>query len=133
MQMNGLNELITVAKYWRRWSDPRLIVLVLNNRDLNEVTWEDPDARDVLALGSISCLTFKLEVVVPVARVHAGRPSSSPRPTSEPLPPSFRPKPSSSPSSVSPSSAARSESSSRPSSSGPGRLTGSVGSISRRR
>jgi len=40
MQMNGLNELITVAKYWRRWSDPRLIVLVLNNRDLNLVTWE---------------------------------------------------------------------------------------------
>ena len=40
MQMNGINELITVAKYWRRWSDPRLIVLVLNNRDLNQVTWE---------------------------------------------------------------------------------------------
>ena len=40
MQMNGINELITVAKYWRRWSDPRLIVLVLNNRDLNLVTWE---------------------------------------------------------------------------------------------
>jgi pyruvate dehydrogenase (quinone) len=40
MQMNGLTELITVAKYWRRWSDPRLIVLVLNNRDLNLVTWE---------------------------------------------------------------------------------------------
>jgi len=40
MQMNGINQLITVAKYWRRWSDPRLIVLVLNNRDLNYVTWE---------------------------------------------------------------------------------------------
>jgi pyruvate dehydrogenase (quinone) len=40
MQMNGINELITVAKYWQRWSDPRLIVLVLNNRDLNQVTWE---------------------------------------------------------------------------------------------
>ena len=40
MQMNGINELITIAKYWRRWSDPRLIVLVLNNRDLNQVTWE---------------------------------------------------------------------------------------------
>ena len=40
MQMNGLAELITVAKYWRRWSDPRLPVLVLNNRDLNQVTWE---------------------------------------------------------------------------------------------
>ena len=40
MQMNGLNELITVAKYWHRWSDPRLIFLVLNNRDLNQVSWE---------------------------------------------------------------------------------------------
>jgi pyruvate dehydrogenase (quinone) len=40
MQMNGINELITISKYWQRWSDPRLIVLVLNNRDLNQVTWE---------------------------------------------------------------------------------------------
>jgi pyruvate dehydrogenase (quinone) len=40
MQMNGINELITIAKYWMQWSDPRLIVLVLNNRDLNQVTWE---------------------------------------------------------------------------------------------
>jgi pyruvate dehydrogenase (quinone) len=40
MQMNGINELITIAKYWRSWSDPRLDVLVLNNRDLNMVTWE---------------------------------------------------------------------------------------------
>ncbi|HEV8054444.1 MAG TPA: thiamine pyrophosphate-requiring protein, partial [Candidatus Limnocylindrales bacterium] len=40
MQMNGMNELITVAKYWQRWSDPRLIVAVLNNQDLNQVTWE---------------------------------------------------------------------------------------------
>ena len=41
MQMNGINELITISKYWREWSDPRLIVLVLNNRDLNMVTWEE--------------------------------------------------------------------------------------------
>jgi pyruvate dehydrogenase (quinone) len=40
MQMNGMNELITIAKYWEQWADPRLIVLVLNNRDLNQVTWE---------------------------------------------------------------------------------------------
>ena len=40
MQMNGLNELITIAKYWREWKDPRLVVLVLNNQDLNQVTWE---------------------------------------------------------------------------------------------
>jgi pyruvate dehydrogenase (quinone) len=40
MQMNGNAELITIVKYWRQWRDPRLIVLVLNNRDLNQVTWE---------------------------------------------------------------------------------------------
>jgi pyruvate dehydrogenase (quinone) len=40
MQMNGLAELITIAKYREQWPDQRLIVLVLNNRDLNQVTWE---------------------------------------------------------------------------------------------
>jgi pyruvate dehydrogenase (quinone) len=41
MQMNGLNVMITIGKYWQQWSNPRLIVLVLNNRDLNQVTWEE--------------------------------------------------------------------------------------------
>jgi pyruvate dehydrogenase (quinone) len=41
MQMNGINELITVHKYWKRWSDPRLIFFVLNNSDLNQVSWEE--------------------------------------------------------------------------------------------
>ncbi|GHH39743.1 thiamine pyrophosphate-requiring protein [Lentzea cavernae] len=40
MQMNGLLELITVADRWRSWDDPRFVVLVLHNQDLNEVTWE---------------------------------------------------------------------------------------------
>lgn len=40
MQMNGINELITISKYWKQWSDPRLVVMVLNNGDLNQVTWE---------------------------------------------------------------------------------------------
>ncbi|RCW64721.1 thiamine pyrophosphate-requiring protein [Pseudorhodoferax soli] len=40
MQMLGLNALIGVAASWRQWSDPRLIVMVLNNSDLNMVTWE---------------------------------------------------------------------------------------------
>lgn len=40
MQMNGINGLITIAKYWKQWADPRLIVCVLNNHDLNQVTWE---------------------------------------------------------------------------------------------
>jgi pyruvate dehydrogenase (quinone) len=40
MQMNNMAELITVAKYWRRWSSPRWICGVFNNEDLNQVTWE---------------------------------------------------------------------------------------------
>ncbi|PRW65440.1 thiamine pyrophosphate-requiring protein [Actinopolyspora mortivallis] len=40
MQMNGINELITMAHYWPEWSDPRVVVAVLNNSDLNQVTWE---------------------------------------------------------------------------------------------
>jgi pyruvate dehydrogenase (quinone) len=40
MQMNGLAELITVQRYWQEWSDPRLIVALLHNNDLNHVTWE---------------------------------------------------------------------------------------------
>ncbi|PWI09545.1 thiamine pyrophosphate-requiring protein [Streptomyces sp. NWU339] len=40
MQMNGMAELITAAKYYREWADPRLVVAVLNNQDLNQVTWE---------------------------------------------------------------------------------------------
>lgn len=40
MQMNNMAELITIQKYWQRWADPRLVVCVFNNEDLNEVTWE---------------------------------------------------------------------------------------------
>jgi pyruvate dehydrogenase (quinone) len=40
MQMNGMAELITVAHYWSQWADPRLIVAILHNNDLNQVTWE---------------------------------------------------------------------------------------------
>jgi pyruvate dehydrogenase (quinone) len=39
-QMNGMNELLTIAKYRHRWVDPRFVILVLANRDLNLVTWE---------------------------------------------------------------------------------------------
>jgi pyruvate dehydrogenase (quinone) len=52
MQMNGNSELVTVQQYWERWSDPRFIVMVLVNHDLNEVTWEqrvmagDPKYRE---------------------------------------------------------------------------------------
>jgi pyruvate dehydrogenase (quinone) len=40
MQMNGNNVLITIEKYWMQWSNPQLVIMVLNNRDLNQVTWE---------------------------------------------------------------------------------------------
>jgi pyruvate dehydrogenase (quinone) len=39
MQMLGINALIDLARYRDRWSGP-LAVLVLNNGDLNQVTWE---------------------------------------------------------------------------------------------
>ncbi|WP_280153483.1 thiamine pyrophosphate-requiring protein [Piscinibacter sp. XHJ-5] len=49
MQMNGINALITVARLWRDWPNPAFVVLVLNNRDLNLVSWEqrvtEGDAR----------------------------------------------------------------------------------------
>lgn len=41
MQMNGLGELVTIARYWRDWNDPRLVVMALNNRELAYVTWEE--------------------------------------------------------------------------------------------
>jgi pyruvate dehydrogenase (quinone) len=40
MQMGGMAEMLTAAKYFREWEDPRMIILVLNNEDLNQVTWE---------------------------------------------------------------------------------------------
>ncbi|WP_232665978.1 thiamine pyrophosphate-requiring protein [Pseudonocardia sp. TRM90224] len=40
MQMNGMAELITIAHYADRWTDPRCIVCVFHNNDLNQVTWE---------------------------------------------------------------------------------------------
>jgi pyruvate dehydrogenase (quinone) len=40
MQMNGNAELLTAMQYWRQWTNPTFIVLVLVNHDLNQVTWE---------------------------------------------------------------------------------------------
>ena len=40
MQMIGINGLIGIAHHWKRWADPRLVVMVLNNGDLNLVSWE---------------------------------------------------------------------------------------------
>jgi pyruvate dehydrogenase (quinone) len=40
MLMNGINGLVTIANLWKKWRDPRLVIMVLSNRDLNQVTWE---------------------------------------------------------------------------------------------
>ena len=40
MQMNGMNELITLQRYASRWPDASIVFVVANNRDLNQVTWE---------------------------------------------------------------------------------------------
>ncbi len=40
MQMLGINALIDIAYRYESWSNKQLVVVVLNNRDLNQVTWE---------------------------------------------------------------------------------------------
>ncbi len=40
MQMLSINALITVAAHCEEWEDPRFVICVLNNHDLNQVTWE---------------------------------------------------------------------------------------------
>ncbi len=46
MQMNGINGLVTIARDWKRWRNPSLVVMVLHNGDLNMVTWEERAAGD---------------------------------------------------------------------------------------
>ena len=51
MQMLGNDALIDLAHYHDRWTNQQLVVVVLHNNDLNQVTWEqrvmsgDPEAR----------------------------------------------------------------------------------------
>jgi pyruvate dehydrogenase (quinone) len=71
MQMNGNAELVTVKQYRKRWSNPNFVVMVLVNRDLNQVTWEqralagDPkfaaaqDVEDFPYAGYAELLGFK--------------------------------------------------------------------------
>jgi pyruvate dehydrogenase (quinone) len=64
MQMNGLAELITIKHYWQQWTDPRLVVAVLHNNDLNQVTWEMramegvPKFRESQALPDVDYAAF---------------------------------------------------------------------------
>ncbi|RKR74855.1 thiamine pyrophosphate-requiring protein [Frondihabitans australicus] len=39
-QMLGMNELITVKKYLSRWKNKQLIVVIMHNDDLGQVSWE---------------------------------------------------------------------------------------------
>jgi pyruvate dehydrogenase (quinone) len=77
MQMNGLAELLTVAKYWQRWSDPRFVVLVLDNRDLNQVTWEmramsgDPKFEESQTLPAMDYAAFAESIGFAALRVDA--------------------------------------------------------------
>lgn len=62
--MAGLAELVTVAKMWRDWADPRFVVCVLSNRDLAEVSWEqremegEPRFEDSQALPDVDCAAY---------------------------------------------------------------------------
>ncbi|HET9154607.1 MAG TPA: thiamine pyrophosphate-requiring protein [Solirubrobacterales bacterium] len=40
MQMLGINALIDIAARWEGWSNKQLVICVLHNDDLNQVTWE---------------------------------------------------------------------------------------------
>jgi pyruvate dehydrogenase (quinone) len=68
MQMNGLAELLTISRYWQEWSDPRLVVAVLHNNDLNQVTWElramggTPDFVESQALPEVSYAAFAASI-----------------------------------------------------------------------
>lgn len=45
-QMMGGNGLLTVKRHWRDWKNPSFVVLVINNGDLNQVSWEMREAGD---------------------------------------------------------------------------------------
>jgi pyruvate dehydrogenase (quinone) len=68
MQMNGLAELLTIRRYWQDWADPRLVVAVLHNNDLNQVTWElramggSPKFVESQALPEVSYADFAAQI-----------------------------------------------------------------------
>jgi pyruvate dehydrogenase (quinone) len=61
-------ELITISRYWEQWEDPRLVVVVLHNNDLNQVTWEMramtgvPKFADSQEIPDVSYAAFAKEV-----------------------------------------------------------------------
>jgi pyruvate dehydrogenase (quinone) len=76
MQMNGMAELITVARYYQQWSDPRLVIAILHNNDLNQVTWEmramegAPKFEESQSLPSVSFAGFAASLGLQSVEVH---------------------------------------------------------------
>ncbi len=76
MQMNGMAELITVSRYYSQWSDPRLVVAILHNNDLNQVTWEmramegAPKFEESQTLPSVSYAGFAASLGLQALEVH---------------------------------------------------------------
>ncbi|MGW5701891.1 thiamine pyrophosphate-requiring protein [Amycolatopsis japonica] len=68
MQMNGMAELLTIARYRELWTDPRCVVCVFHNGDLNQVTWElramggAPKFEPSQTLPEVSYSDFALEI-----------------------------------------------------------------------
>jgi pyruvate dehydrogenase (quinone) len=76
MQMNGMAELITISRYYSQWSDPRLVVAILHNNDLNQVTWEmramegAPKFEESQSLPSVSFAGFATSLGLEAMEVH---------------------------------------------------------------
>ncbi|RSN62542.1 thiamine pyrophosphate-requiring protein [Amycolatopsis sp. WAC 04182] len=68
MQMNGMAELLTIARYRELWADQRCVVCVFHNGDLNQVTWElramggSPKFEPSQTLPEVSYSDFALEI-----------------------------------------------------------------------
>ncbi|HET9059687.1 MAG TPA: thiamine pyrophosphate-requiring protein [Acidimicrobiales bacterium] len=78
MQMNGMAELITIKHYWQEWADPRLVVCVFHNDDLNQVTWEmramegAPKFTESQTLPDVSYASFARSLGLNAIEVHKG-------------------------------------------------------------
>jgi pyruvate dehydrogenase (quinone) len=85
MQMLGNDGLVTISKYWQEWSDPRLVVLVLKNLDLNQVTWEqrvmngDPRFQASQDLPAMNYAEFARMLGLDGVETHNGEPRSAVR------------------------------------------------------
>jgi pyruvate dehydrogenase (quinone) len=74
MQMLGINALPTIAEHWKRWKDPRLVIMVLHNNDLNMVTWEQRvGAGDPKFSGSQDLPAFQFAAYAELLGLHGIR------------------------------------------------------------